>query len=211
MIQRHGSASEAVAVRVRGNQSVPSLKQWESAAAASFCWDWRGTNSDPGRQTEATFLWSPEKLFVRFVCHYRELVTFHDSEESGRRDGLWDRDVVEIFLQPDRFGSRHYTEFEVAPNGMWLDLEIFPGGRRGLNSGVVCTARIESDCVWTAQMAIPMSSITSNFDPAQPWRVNLYRCEGRDPERWYSAWRPTRTPEPAFHVPEAFGILRFEQ
>jgi alpha-galactosidase len=39
--------------------------------------------------------------------------------------------------------------------------------------------------------------------------VNFFRCEGVAPNRFYSSWQPTRTPTPDFHVPEAFGTLRF--
>ncbi len=65
-----------------------------------------------------------ETLFLRFECRYREIWVFDDSDPNGRRDGLWDRDVAEAFLQPDDFGSRNYKEFEVSPNGFWVDLQI---------------------------------------------------------------------------------------
>jgi len=41
------------------------------------------------------------------------------------------------------------------------------------------------------------------------WRVNFFRVEGATEPRFYSAWRPTNTPKPNFHVPEAFGALVF--
>ncbi len=37
---------------------------------------------------------------------------------------------------------------------------------------------------------------------------NLFRCIGVGNER-YLAWQPTGTPEPLFHVPEAFGWIQF--
>ena len=55
---------------------------------------------------------------------------------NGRRDELWDRDVAEVFLQPDRFGEKYYKEFEVSPNGQWLDLDITPQGLRHITSGM---------------------------------------------------------------------------
>lgn len=190
--------------------AFPSLSEWNKTDAAGFCLDWQGRKDDRARQTEVRVMWTPSTLYLRFVCHYRELVVFEDAETSGRRDGLWDRDVAEAFLQPDRFGSRHYSEIEIAPNGMWVDLEIFPGGRRPLESGMRSSAQVEDKRVWTGQVAIPMASIAPNFNPDQAWRVNFFRCEGRDPRRWYSAWQPTHTPVPAFHVPEKFGVLRFK-
>lgn len=203
---------ELIALRLeRGlEDGYPPRSEWDKVEAASFQWDWQGKNEDEGRRTEVRAIWTSDTLFLRFVCRYRELLVFDDADADGRRDGLWDRDVAEAFLQPDRFGSRHYSEIEVAPNGMWVDLEIFPGGRRTLASGMRTMARIEGAQVWTGQVAIPIASLARNFDPRQPWRANFFRCEGRDPQRWYSAWQPTHTPQPAFHVPEKFGLLRFE-
>ena len=33
-------------------------------------------------------------------------------------------------------GNAYYREFEVSPNGMWIDLDIFPGGLADLKSGL---------------------------------------------------------------------------
>jgi alpha-galactosidase len=55
-----------------------------------------------------------------------------------------------------------------------------------------------------------MSCLTAHFDPDAEWRVNFYRVEGATEPRFYSAWRPTGTPAPNFHVPEAFGQLVFK-
>jgi alpha-galactosidase len=63
--------------------------------------------------------------------------------------------------------------------------------------------------VWVAELAIPLKALTDNFDPNAVWRVNFFRVEGPEPRRFYSAWRATHTPEPNFHVPAAFGKLRF--
>jgi len=40
---------------------------------------------------------------------------------------MWDRDVAEAFLQPTGSPANSYKEFEVSPNGLWIDLEIAPG------------------------------------------------------------------------------------
>jgi alpha-galactosidase len=197
------------ATSVEGD-GFPGQAEWERAVPVSFCTDWQGKNADAARETEVRVLWRPETLFVRFVCRYRELVIFADAESDGYKDELWDRDVAEVFIQVDRFGSRHYKEFEVAPNSWWIDLEIFPGGRKRLHSGLRRRVKLDDVArVWTAELALPVRAITPEFDPGQTWRVNFYRCEGHDPNRWYSAWRPTDTAEPNFHVPERFGVMRF--
>jgi len=81
-------------------------------------------------------LWSPETLFLQFRARYRTISVFPDAEPNGRRDQLWDRDVVEVFIQPDAFEPRRYKEFEVSPNGFWIDLDIAPGDKRDLHSNL---------------------------------------------------------------------------
>ena len=202
---------------------------WHSADPIRFSADWRGRNPDAELDTEVRALWSQETLYLRFVCRYREVYGFNDAEPNGRRDRLWERDVAEVFLQPPESLSKSaadlhnpsgrtlptryrafYKEFENAPNGMWLDLDISPQGVADLKSELLRSVYLdESQRIWTAELAIPMRSLTPNFDPALPWRVNFYRVEGKSEPRRYLAWQPTHTPEPDFHVPEAFGTLRF--
>jgi alpha-galactosidase len=103
-----------------------------------------------------------------------------------------------------------YKEFEVAPNGMWIDLDIIPGGRGNLKSGLRRSVQIdEGSKIWTAELAIPMKSLTSKFHPQVSWRVNFYRVEGKAEPRKYLAWQPTMAAQPNFHVPEKFGTLQF--
>jgi alpha-galactosidase len=184
--------------------------QWQSAAAVSFCADWQGKSEDPARETRVKALWSPKTIFLRFECRYRELFVFNDSAANGRRDHLWDRDVAEAFLQPDPMRERYYKEFEVSPNGMWIDLNITPGPLENLNSGMQRSVSLdEASQTWAAELAIPVKALTEDFDPARIWRVNFYRVEGKQEPRFYSAWQPTHTPQPNFHVPRAFGQMRF--
>jgi cellulose/xylan binding protein with CBM9 domain len=196
------------------NARNPAI-EWTTAQPVPFCADWQGRNSDPKRQTEVRVLWTPATLYLRFVCHYRELFVFEDSDTNGRRDHLWDRDVAEVFLQPDPSQPRHYKEFEVSPNGMWIDLdiaprEIYPEGRSNLHSGLTRSVALNAEQhTWAAELAIPMKTLTADFDPAAVWRANFYRVEGRREPRFYSAWQATKSAKPSFHVPEAFGQLRF--
>jgi alpha-galactosidase len=214
-VQPCSSGTDTVtAVRVAHEMSLdarhPAL-EWQTAASVTFCADWQGMHPDPERQTEVRVLWTSKMLYLRFDCRYRELFVFGDSDPNGRRDHLWDRDVAETFLQPDPSRSRYYREFEVSPNGMWIDLDIFPEGRSDLRSGLTRSVWLDREGHrWAAELAIPMKALTERFDPAAVWRTNFYRVEGPQEPRFYSAWRATGTPEPNFHMPSAFGKLRFE-
>jgi alpha-galactosidase len=188
----------------------PTPLAWQTAAPVVFDHDWKGQNADPFRSTEVRLLWLPETLFLRFTAHYRDLTVFADSDASGRRGQLWDRDVVEVFLQPDAGDPWIYKEFEISPNGMWIDLDVNHGALGNAQSGLLRRVTVSpAEKTWIAELAIPMRALTDPFDPHKSWRVNFFRVEGPAEPRFYSAWNPTGTAEPSFHVPEAFAPLIF--
>lgn len=200
-----------LAHEIRLNAAHPA-HEWRTAAPVTFCSDWQGKNPDPERQTQVHVLWSDKHLYLRFECRYRELNLFDDSGPNGRRDHLWDKDVAEAFLQPDPSRERYYKEFELSPNGMWIDLDISPGPLQDLKSGMMRSVFLDEKAhTWAAEISIPLKSLTAQFDPKNIWRVNFYRVEGKAEPRSYFAWQPTRTPEPNFHVPSAFGRLKFHR
>jgi alpha-galactosidase len=203
----------AVAVRLAqpsDAEGFPLPSAWARARAIRFATDWTGKHADPQRETEVRVLWSPGHLYLKFAAKYRLITVFADTEPSGRRDQLWDRDVAEAFLQPSGSPPKCYKEFEVSPNGSWIDLDIAPGEKRDLQSGLRRRTSVdEKQKLWHAELIIPIKSIAADFDPSREWRANFYRVEGPAEPRFYSAWRPTMTPEPNFHVPEKFGRLIF--
>lgn len=222
-LEAQGAAvARRVSSPVRLSAHDPS-PEWLFAQPIRFSADWRGQSPDPELETEVRLLWSPSILYLGFTCRYRELFVFDDSEPDGRRDHLWERDVAEAFLQPPDLGAKSvaldltscyrafYKELEIAPNGMWIDLDISPSGLTDLQSGLRRSVHVnEAKKTWTAELAIPMNALTANFDPSADWRANFFRVEGKLEPRTYMAWQPTHTPEPNFHVPQAFGILKFE-
>jgi alpha-galactosidase len=216
-VNRNGLMNDekVTAARLTGatdEDGFPLEAAWAAAPPVRFDADWRGLHADAERETEVRLLWTPETLYLRFVARYRSITIFPDADARGWRDRLWERDVCEVFLQTDPADARRYKEFEVAPNGFWIDLEIAPGAKQDLRSGMRLRVEMdESTRRWRAVVALPMKSLTTRFDPASVWRVNFFRVEGAEEPRFYSAWRATGTPEPNFHVPEKFGRLVFAQ
>ena len=203
----------AFAVRL-GSQlnanAFPEEHAWDVAPAIRFSADWQGKNADAQRATEVRLLWNAELLFMRFEARYRTITVFEDAEGSGRRDQLWDRDVCEAFLQPPGATGRNYKEFEVAPNGFWIDLDIVEGKKQDFASGLRRSVSVDQAAkTWRAVLGLPIGRIVERFESGQVWRANFFRVEGQEEPRFYSAWRPTHTPRPNFHVPEAFGALVF--
>jgi alpha-galactosidase len=208
-----GTLPTAYALRLSGKLNgggFPSSSAWRQARPVHFDQDWRGENRDKLRTTEVRLLWKPETLFLRFAARYRTIHVYSDAREDGWRYKLWEKDVAEAFLQPDRSNPFEYQELEVAPNGFWIDLHISHGTNRELHSGLQRRAALDPRTkIWTVEVAVPMKSLTDHFDPSDPWRANFFRVEGGQEPRFYSAWNATRTEKPNFHVPAAFGHLVF--
>jgi len=188
---------------------------WGECQPVTISRYWSGEPAPPSRRAEARICWSNEALHVRFVCAQQEpLIVAANPVTDKKTPGLWDRDVCEIFIAPDLTNPSRYFEFEAAPTGEWLDLGITltPSGRQtdwDLDSGFTTTAKLELDQLMVG-MRIPWSEAISRPEPGELWRVNVFRCVGPESPNRYLAWQPTKTPEPNFHVPEAFGSLRFD-
>jgi Carbohydrate family 9 binding domain-like len=188
---------------------------WQRARPAYLTRYWSGEEAPAGRRAEACVLWTEAALCVRFVCRQSEpLVVSETPQTETKTIGLWERDVCEIFIAPDSSAPERYFEFEAAPTGEWLDLEIekLADGRRTdweFRSGMTAAASVSAERVIIA-MHIPWHALGRRPAAGERWRANLFRCVGAGPERGYLAWRPTHTPLPNFHVPEAFGTLEFK-
>ena len=166
----------------------------------------------PGHRTEIRSRWTDQNIYFLFVCPYETLHLKPNPELKQETNGLWEWDVAEVFVGTDFQNIKRYKEFEISPRGEWVDLDIdrsnpHPEGGWLWNSGMENQARIdEKNKVWYGVMKIPLKSIDSRT-PANgiEMRVNLYRCQAKDPGRIYIAWQPTRSP--SFHTPTAFGKL----
>jgi hypothetical protein len=201
---------------VENDFSVSELDSnyWEKSQTVAIEKYWSGENAPPGRHAKAKFLWSETALYVRFEANQIEpLIISYEPNLKTKTRGLWDRDVCEIFVAPDRDEPRKYFEFEIAPTGEWIDLAIhqMPDSRETdfeYDSGMLSAARIEKDKVLMA-MKIEFKAFGKAPKANEVWRGNLFRCVGAGVTRGYLAWQPTETPLPAFHVPEAFGEFEF--
>jgi len=188
--------------------------EWNKALPVRIDRYWSGEPAPDGRQAEARILWSQKALHVRFVCRQGEpLVAGANPQTDKKTMGLWDRDVCEIFIAPDPNVVERYLEFEAAPTGEWLDVAIHwtPEKRESdwdFQSHMTAAGRIEKDRV-TIAMRIPWNHWIHEPQSGERWRVNLFRCVGKDPARGYLAWQPTRSSQPNFHVPQVFGWLIF--
>ena len=195
-----------------GNLSKPS---WKLAKSVEFDSDASGKSHHPELSTRVASLWTEIHIYFAFWVRYDSLNVYEGEDPKLERWQLWDRDVVEVFLNPHAERVNHYYEFEVAPNNQWLDLEIDktkdPFNDASWNSGFDHAVRIDTrHHIWTAEMRIPISSMNvASIQPGAQWRANFFRASGKggDDQRKFLAW--SIIPEgKTFHVPTRFGIVQ---
>ncbi len=187
---------------------------WDKTADIPVSRYWSGASAPAGRHFKARLLWSATALYVRFEANQNEPLVVSDKPDLTKKViGLWDRDVCEIFIAPDKNARNQYFEFEIAPTGEWIDLGIEVTPKKRLTdldyaSSMQSSVRIEKDKVIMA-IKIPFSSLGKTPKAGDIWLGNLFRCVGKDPTRGYLSWQATKTKKPNFHVPSKFGEFEF--
>jgi alpha-galactosidase len=191
-------------------------KVWASAEWVEFDHDLSGQTVYPQAETRAAALWTAHYLYFGFRCKYSTLNVYEGEDPAKERWGLWNRDVAEVFINPEPERVTHYYEFEVAPNNQWIDLEIDktknPFNDAGWDSHFEHATRVDAmNHVWTCEMRIPVASMgVPEIRAGAEWRLNFFRADGPgdDSQRRFMSW--STVPEgKSFHVPTRFGLIRF--
>ncbi|HEY8550388.1 MAG TPA: carbohydrate-binding family 9-like protein [Vicinamibacterales bacterium] len=191
----------------------PGTREWTDAPRVTIDRDYLG-RPIPGRPTEVRSRWTDTHLYLLYVCPFDTLNLKPDPATDRETPRLWNWDVAEAFIGSDFERITRYKEFQVSPQGEWIDLDIDrsdPKGQVGAawDSSFAVRARIDADAkVWYGEMRIPFSALGATARPGTELRIGLYRIANVEPRTYY-AWRPTG--KTSFHVPEAFGTLRLQK
>src|SRR5580692_8147641 len=167
----------------------PTVPFWRGARAVDTDKAPYG-QSQPRYRTEILSRWTEKNLYFLFVCPYEVLNLKPSPDSSSETFQLWDWDVAEVFIGSDFKNIRRYREFEISPQGEWVDLDIdldSPHHEDGWkwNSGFKVSSRIDRAAkVWYGVMQIPYSSVDTRAAAAgNLFRVNFFRAQGAPPNK----------------------------
>ncbi len=215
MAQSNGSTGDIMkSVRAAHDVALdldPMSSFWSAARPVSFENDNYG-RPIPSLRTEVRSRWTHDSLYLLFVCPYGKLHLKPLPVTKTETNHLWNWDVAEMFIGSDFQNIRRYKEFELSPQGEWLDLDIDlnrPHHEDGWkwNSGFETVATIDAEKkIWYGAMRIPIAAIDSRVPQAGDiFRVNFFRSQGAPPDTKLLAWQAPMGE--SFHVPERFGRL----
>jgi len=211
------AADTPTIVSTRANEDVhltldPSAPFWKNAHAVFIEKD-RFGNRVHAYRTEVRTRWTKGNLYFLFICPYKDLSLKPNPNTHEETNELWNWEVAEAFIGSDFLDIQRYKEFEVSPQGEWVDLDIDlkkPHHEDGWiwNSGFEVLAKIDAQKhIWYAAMRIPYSAIdTRPAVPGNTLRINLFRSGGPPTRPYGITWQPTMSK--TFHVPEKFGLLK---
>jgi hypothetical protein len=217
MLANGAQAQTAVLVSTRATADAeltadPASSFWKSANGVVIETDYSG-NPVMNHRTEVRSRWTAGNLYLLYTCQYEELNLKPDPSTTTETNRLWNWDVAEAFLGSDPHDINRYKEFQVSPQGEWVDLDIDRSGqKRGggvtWNSGFQVKARIDSSKkVWYGEMKIPFEALgVAQPAPDRELRAGFFRIAGVEPNKKHVSWQVTGGK--TFHVPERFATLR---
>jgi hypothetical protein len=210
------AADQAGAKAVEAAQDVPLQADpisefWREARPISMEKDIQGKKVARYRG-EVRIRWTKNNLYFLFTCPYDKLYLKPNPKTAQETNELWNWDVAEVFIGSDFQDIKRYKEFEVSPQGEWVDLDIDlnkPHHEDGWtwNSGFEVAVRTDAAShTWYAAMRIPYASLDTR--PAvvgNKLRMNLFRSQGPSADHQEITWQAPMAN--TFHMPARFGLL----
>lgn len=137
---------------------------------------WNALPISPEEQVKISLARLPEGLEVKVATPF-----YADPAPPfpvGPSDGLWDYEVVELFL----VHGEQYTELELGPHGHYLLLRL-DGIRQAFARALPLTYHWEITVKrWWGETLIPWEYL-----PPEPWTFNAYAIHGCGEQRRYLA------------------------
>jgi hypothetical protein len=176
------------------------------------------------------FTYRPEVNFAVGYTDNEILIKYYVTEEWFRAEKtlsnqeVYEDSCVEFFISPIT-GDSFYYHFEFNGIGTCLmgmgtnrnnirraDPGTIARIRRLSSAGKKPVEEIQGKFSWSIVLAIPFEIFPYpdlNNLKGKSLRANFYKCGDKLRIPHFLSWNPVRTPEPDFHQPEYFGLLKF--
>ena len=149
-------------------------------------------------KTEFAIVYDKDTMYIGVICHESQMAKVSTVNLADNL-AVYNDDAIEIFLSPSEIANEdNYFHF-------CLNIEGYRYGDGLANTGFMVPWQVKTQKYkdyWTAEIAIPFSSIVSPMGNENYWRLNITRNEV--PSGELSSWAKTNG---SFHSPYYFGKL----
>jgi hypothetical protein len=184
-----------------------------------------GKKPDHFPKTEVKIAYDEMAIYVMFRVADR----YVRAVAAEHQTNVWEDSCVEFFFTPASDVSKGYFNLEMNCGGTML-FHFQPGAgkdrivisksdcnkiRRTHSLPRIVDPQIDEPVTWTVAYRIPISLLKRYCQVVTPapqveWRANFYKCADKTSHPHWLTWSPVDYPTPNFHLPQSFGILKFE-
>ena len=175
----------------------------------------RGEVTAPQVPPEVLFTLREQDLVIEFRVNRSEFHTNPLLKPDRSCWGLWEWDVVEVFVESGRDSDvqpiaahRKYFEFQLSPLGQYFELEILEARKKwntsyasGFKKRVFRRSETKE---WIAEFVITLKSLGYSVESPLPIRGNAFAILGPSARRSYWALSLPPQDTPNFHLPSHF-------
>ena len=144
----------------------PNSEFWKGISGVTFDKSVLGPEV-PELKAEVRSRWTDKFIYFLFSGHYESLTLNAHPDTQHETPHLWEKDVFEVYLGSDTEHPNRYREFQLSPQGEFLDNDIDstvrrPGynGEEAWNSGMSVKSRIdEKQKIWYGELKIPFAAL----------------------------------------------------
>jgi hypothetical protein len=179
--------------------------------------NWSGYSYKP--QIELSVGYSDNEIFLKYyVCE-----EYFKAEKTESNQNVFEDSCVEFFVSPEDDGI--YYNLEINGIGTCLlgtgtgranstraNPEIISKIRRLSSVGNKPVKEVKGEFSWTITVAIPFEVFFHHKIKelkGKSFRANFYKCGDKLKVPHYVTWSRIGTPDPDFHQPAWFGVLKF--
>ena len=187
--------------------------------------EYMGRKPDHFPKAEVKIAYDDTAVYVMFRVEDRYVCAV----ATEHQDSVCTDSCVEFFFTPNTDVSKGYFNLEMNCGGTMLfhfqraqekgSIEIPKSECNKIKSvhslPRIVDPEIEEPVTWTVEYRIPVALLERYCQVIKPaphavWRANFYKCADNTSHPHWLTWSPVNSSKPNFHLPQFFGVLKFE-
>jgi hypothetical protein len=207
-------------LKVDANWDKPQWRKIETRKIENYM----GTVSLFKPTVEAKMMYDAENIYMIF----RVKDKFVKSTVTKINGGVSGDSCVEFFFAPDKNEPLKYFNVEInaggtplmqyatKPRKQYLDLEpeLIQQIEIAHSLPAIIDPEITEPVTWTIEYRLPISILKKHSNVTCPatgviWKANFYKTGSRTSNPNYITWNFVDNPRPDFHLPQFFGLIKF--
>ena len=206
------------------DKSTWDIKPWSNTKSEVLS-NYMGNKPEHFPKTKFKILYDENALYVFFKVWDKYIkATALAHQESVCKDSC-----AEFFFTPGDNSSKGYFNLEMNCGGIMLfhfqkipregQIEIEKKEYNKIqilhSMPKIVNPELIEPTIWTVAYSIPFDLINNYYKISRPkqnsiWRANFYKCADKTSHPHWLTWSPVNFEKPNFHLPDSFGILKFQ-